>query len=284
MTNPLRTNRPQRIDAHQHFWTLARGDYSWLTKDLMPIYRDFSTKDLAPLLAEAKIDKTLVVQAAPTVEETMFLLQLAEASDFVAGVVGWVDMEADDVLEKLEVLGDSIYFKGIRPMIADIADPQWMLSPKLDWVFSYLINNNLTFDALVQPQHLESLLILKQRYPKLKMVINHGAKPNIRNGELLVWAGDMKLMAELDNVSCKFSGLLTEAEDNAGFEELKPYTDSLLENFGEKRLMWGSDWPVLNLQSDYKTWISMAELAISELSGSEQALIMGENSHQFYKL
>ncbi len=272
------------VDSHQHFWRLERGDYGWLTAELEPIHRDFLPDDLRPLLEEAGVARTVAVQAAPTREETQYLLRLAERTDFVAGVVGWVDMEADDAAQAIGELANNPWLKGVRPMIQDIEDPDWMLQPGLDGAFRSLIEHRLCFDALVKPPHLPHLLTLSRRYPELKVVIDHGAKPAIADNGLDGWAAPMAAIAERTGAFCKLSGLLTEAAPDAGHDELEPYMSHLLECFGAERLLWGSDWPVLNLAGDYRKWLAISERFVSRLEERQRRLIMGENCARFYAL
>lgn len=273
-----------RIDAHQHFWQLSRGDYGWLTPELDVIYRDFLPSDLASYLQKANIDKTVLVQAAPTLEETRFLLELAHEYDFIAAVVGWVDMATPDAAEIIAELAQNPYLKSIRPMIQDIDDPQWILKDRLTPGVESLLEHKLCFDALVLPQHLSPLKEFIERHPTLPVVIDHGAKPEIHKGEITQWARDIDALAQHPQVFCKLSGLLTEAGENASAEQLAPYMQQLLKSFGAERLLWGSDWPVLNLASDYIAWIDMVENFIAPLSEQQQRQIMGENAAQFYQL
>ncbi len=181
-----------RIDAHQHFWRLSRGDYGWLTPTLAPIYRDFEVPDLAPHLAANRISGTVLVQAAPTEAETRFLLRLAaESAGLIGGVVGWVDFEAPDVRERLARLAANPLLCGVRPMIQDIADADWMLERRLDEAFRAIVDLDLRFDALVQPRHLRNLRRLLDRHPDLRAVVDHGAKPDIANGVREPWAADI---------------------------------------------------------------------------------------------
>ena len=171
-----------RIDAHQHFWTVRRDDYGWLTPKLEPLYRDFQPDDLAPLLAEGGIGRTILVQAAPTVAETRYLLQLAAGTESVAGVVGWIDMASDTAAGDLAELAEDPGLVGIRPMIHNIDDPAWIVRPELAAATQAFIDRGLRFDALVRPVHLPYLLEFLRRHPELKTVIDHGAKPDIAEG------------------------------------------------------------------------------------------------------
>lgn len=272
------------IDAHQHYWKISRNDYDWLTPELSAIYRDFLPDDLRPVLEKNGVAKTIVVQAAPTVEETQFLLGLAQSQDNIAGVVGWVDMEANNSASLIAALGSNTYLKAIRPMIQDITDDSWMLRPQLASAFQALIDNNLCFDALVLPRHLEALLTLLLRYPSLPVVIDHAAKPDIAGQEFDVWAEKIQQIAEKTSAYCKISGLLTEAGDNISRDCIAPYVEHLFKCFGSKRLIWGSDWPVLNMAADYDYWINQVHDFIRPLSKEQQAAIMGGNAVAFYQL
>lgn len=274
-----------RIDTHQHFWTLARDDYGWLTPELKTLYRDYGPADLSPLLAAAGIDKTVLVQAAASVDETRYLLDLAERHDFIAGVVGWIDMKGGfDSVEILSVLGEHPKFLGIRPMVQDIEDRDWLLKPTLATVFDAVIKLGLRFDALVKPLHLPNLLTLLKRYPELRAVINHGAKPDIANESWQPWAEQVSRLADETAAYCKLSGLITETGNTQSYRDVEPYADHLLASFGEDRLMWGSDWPVLNLRGNYRQWHSEFRRWARPLDTAARAKIEGGNAAIFYGL
>ena len=274
----------QAIDAHQHFWKLDRGDYRWLTPNLAPLHRDFLPQHLRPLLQSAGVQKTVLVQAADSLAETRYLLSLAEQEDFIAAVVGWVDMEDASAATVLAELAENPYFVGVRPMIQDIAETAWMLSPRLQPAFAALQQLGLTFDALVKPVHLDNLLVLLRRHPGLAVVIDHAAKPDITNGGNGRWRAQMRELAALDNCCCKLSGLLTEAGENPQPAQIQPYADFLLECFGARKLMWGSDWPVLNLAGCYQGWRTMCEGFIAQLSPADQERVFGGTAASFYGL
>jgi L-fuconolactonase len=271
------------IDAHQHFWKLARGDYAWLTPDLAPLYRDFLPGDLEPLRRAAGIEASVLVQAAPTSEETRFLLEIAETTPWVVGVVGWVDLEAADAADQLVALAERPALRGIRPMIQDIADPDWMLRPALEAPLRALSELGLRFDALVKPQHLPNLARLLERHPRLPVVIDHGGKPDIAGGGFGGWAEDMARLAQ-SGCCCKLSGLVTEAAPGWTDEALRPYVDHLLQCFGSERLMWGSDWPVVELAGGYAAWRTASLRLLEGLDESARAGVLGENARRFYGL
>ena len=274
----------QAIDAHQHFWQLDRGDYRWLTPDLKPLHRDFLPQHLKPLLRRAGVQKTVLVQAADTLEETRYLLSLAEREDFIAAVVGWVDLEDGNAPKALAELAENPHFVGVRPMIQDIAETDWMLRPRLAPSFAAVRELGLRFDALVRPVHLDSLLTLLRRHPDLPTVIDHAAKPDIANGGNGRWRAQMRELASLEHCHCKLSGLLTEAGDNPRPAQIRPYAEFLLECFGAEKLMWGSDWPVLNLAGDNLGWRTQSEAFVAELPVVDQVRIFGGTAAAFYGL
>ncbi|MEE9273007.1 MAG: amidohydrolase family protein [Robiginitomaculum sp.] len=273
-----------RIDSHHHLWSLARGDYGWLTPELDVLFQDFLPIDLDRLIKKTAVKRTVLVQAAPTVAETRYLLSLAEESSSIAAVVGWVDMEASEAEYQICNLSCHAKFRGIRPMMQDIPEPDWILKPELDPAFRALERLDLSFDALIRTIHIRNLQEISRRYPALRIVINHAAKPNIAGGAFPDWAEAMKKISESANIYCKISGLLTEAEPRAAAQSLKPWVDHLIECFGAERLMWGSDWPVLNLVSNYKHWAEMSDVLFAELAKAEQNFIYGETARAFYKI
>ena len=272
-----------RIDAHQHFWSLSRGDYGWLTPELEPLYRDFLPHDLAPILTEHQIEGTILVQAAPTVAETEYMLSLAEQNTFIKGVVGWVDFDDPNAAGDLVHLAQNPAFFGVRPMIQDIADDDWMLQDHLTPVFEAIIAQNLTFDALTLPKHLPNLRTLLARYPDMRVVIDHASKPLIRDQIITGWAEDMAGLARETSAFCKMSGLVTEAKSDWTVQDLAPYVDHLLNTFGAERLIWGSDWPVCTLNSSYARWVEATDSLLQELSTVEKEAILGKNALRAYK-
>ena len=273
-----------RIDAHHHLWSLARGDYGWLTPGLAAIYRDFAPDDLAPLLKAAGVDRTILVQASPTVAETAFLLDLAARSTFVAGVVGWVDFEATDAPAQIAALAAQPKLKGLRPMIQDMDDDSWMLRHDLAPAIEAMIAAGLTFDALIKPRHLPVLERFAARYPALKIVIDHAAKPDIASGDLTSWARNIHRLGQETWMPCKLSGLVTEGPTPCELEHLRPVVEVLLEAFGSQRLMWGSDWPVLNLNGAYDVWRGAAETLTADLPATDRDWIFGNTAAVFYGL
>jgi L-fuconolactonase len=272
-----------RIDAHQHFWNPARGDYGWLTADL-PICRPYGPADLAPHLRECGIDGTVLVQAAPTLQETEYLLGIADATPFVRGVVGWIDFEDPAQRRHLERLAAHPKFVGVRPMIQDMPDDGWMLRDDISWAFDAVRQLDLIFDALVFPRHLPALAHLLRRHPDLTVVIDHAAKPAIGAGAFDGWAAHMASLAAGTTALCKLSGLTTEAGAGWRVETLRPYVDHLLATFGPDRLIFGSDWPVSTLATTYRGWIDAVEQLTLGLPDAERAALFGGTAARVYGL
>ena len=278
---------PAELDAHQHFWRLARGDYGWLTPALGPIHRDFGPAHLAPLLERHGLAGTILVQAAPTEAETDFLLALAGHSPFVAGVVGWVDFERPDASARIAARAAQPRMVGLRPMIQDLAEVDWMLSAPVRRALEALAESGLAFDALVKPVHLSNLLQVLERHPALRVAIDHGAKPDIahwRPGDepFTRWARHLRQAAGL-GAWCKLSGLVTEAGPGWSADTLRPYVECLLEAFGPERLMWGSDWPVVNLAGGYAPWHAASRALLAALAPAQQAQVFGGAAGRFYR-
>ena len=268
-----------RVDAHHHVWTLARGDYAWLTPDL-PIHRDYSLADLRPLLGD--ITATVLVQAAPTEAETRFLLATARASGgLVQAVVGWTDLAAPDAPARIAALAAEPLLKGLRPMLQDLGDPAWILRPEIAPALRAMASHGLRLDLLVKPRHLALLPGLAQRHPDLPMVIDHAAKPAIAAGAFAPWAEGIARLARDTAWCCKLSGLATEAAPGWTTADLRPYADHLLETFGPARLMWGSDWPVVNLAGSYQAWAAAAAALVPQAA---RAAVFGATAARFYDI
>ena len=271
-----------RIDAHHHVWTLARGDYGWLTPQLQSIYRDFTLADLASLLAAARIDGTILVQAAPTEAETRFLLDVAASADIVRGVVGWTDFDAEDAEARIESLAAHDLLVGLRPMIQDIADDDWLLRDALTPLMTAMVRHKLVFDALVLPRHLSRLLAVVDRHPDLQFVLDHFGKPALASGEIGGWRRELADLAERDNIVCKLSGLVTEAKPDWQVDDLRGAVDHVLDCFGPPRMLWGSDWPVVDLAGGYTKWLAASETLLADLSPDERASVFGGTAARIY--
>jgi L-fuconolactonase len=294
---PVKPEGLARIDAHQHCWTLARGDYRWLRADLpalAPIRRDIEPAELQPLLAAHGVVQTVLVQATDSEAETDFLLGLAHRHAFIGGVVGWVDLSRAESVATLECWAGDAAFKGVRPMLQDLPDDDWIAQAPRREVVLALRRLGLRFDALVQSRHLPSLLQFAKAWPDLPIVIDHAAKPQLAAGWSAPWAAqwrsNMAALARCPNVMCKVSGLLTElpAPARRGGAEaahaLQPVWNTLLDYFGPARLIWGSDWPVLNLAADYAQWIAVSQALMSDLAEAEQRAVCHDNATRFYQL
>ena len=283
-----------RIDAHMHLWQLDRGDYGWLDPNdpnLAPIARDFAVEDAVARFAENGIKGSVVVQAAPTDAETSYLLNLADQHDVILGVVGWVDLSDNKAAERIHDLSANQKFKGVRPMLQDIGDVNWIAKAPKPEAIHALVNAGLRFDALVLPQHLAALLKFTERYPDLPIVIDHAAKPVFSNDQSdlrhEMWREGMQCLAQETSAMCKISGLLTELQSGQVADasiHLKPIVDDLLDWFGPDRLMWGSDWPVLNLASSYRAWCDLSGALLYGRNVDEKKAIFETNAMRFYTL
>ncbi len=274
------------VDAHQHYWQLDRGDYAWLTPSMALLYRDFLPDDLSPLLAASGIGSTVLVQAAATEAETHYLFDMARHTPSVAGVVGWVDMAAIDAPDRISSLkaASGGLLKGIRPMIQDIPEDDWVISRAVDAGFAALESMGLAFDALVYPRHLANLRTRVERNPGLRTVIDHCGKPDIAQGEFDAWTRGMRDMARHTNASCKLSGLLTQLAEGQPVDAVRPYAEFVLEEFGARRVMWGSDWPVLGLRSGYEDWFRLARSLLAVMPAEDVEAVLGGNAIRFYGL
>lgn len=275
-----------RIDAHQHYWNPARGDYFWMPPDHPVLARPYGPGDLTPMLDRHGISGTVLVQAADTIAETEYMLGIADVTPSVLGVVGWVDFERPADRAQLERLAGHPKFKGVRPMIQDIPDVDWMLRADVQWGFQALVDLDLCFDALGFPQHLQNFHTILTRYPDLRVVIDHCMKPQIRAhpGGFDDWKAGMTRLAQDTGALCKLSGLVTETDGGWDVDLLRPYVDHLLEVFGPSRMMWGSDWPVCQLQASYDDWHAAAEQLTAGLSIAQHRMLFGGTAEAFYRL
>jgi L-fuconolactonase len=272
------------VDAHQHFWRLADRNGAWPPPDLAAIYRDFFPADLAPLLAQHGVAKTVLVQSMPNEDDTRFMLGLARAHTFIGGVVGWVDLKAPDAPARIAALAGDSLLKGLRPMLQDIDDDQWIANPALAPALDAMVEHGLRLDALVLPRHLPALLHCARAYPQLAIVIDHAAKPPIADAAFGTWPEDMAQLAALPNVHCKLSGLVTEARPGWNVDDLRPYVAHVLDVFGPRRVIWGSDWPVVDLAGGYAAWLLASEALLSHLGQQDRDDIFGLNACRFYGL
>ena len=271
------------VDAHQHFWAPARGDYDWLKPD-NPIHRIFSTADLRPLLAETGVDATILVQAAPTSAETDYMLEIARNTPWILGVVGWVDLEAPDAGDAIRRRAGDPLFLGVRPMLQDLTDPDWILQPKLAPALTAIAAEGLVFDALILSHKIAVIAELAKRYPQLSIVLDHAAKPHLGEADAMAsWAPAMEALARLPNVTCKVSGLLTELRPGGSRDDVVRAIGVLFDLFGPQRLLWGSDWPVLTLAGGYQDWFELAREAVAVKDSSAVRAVMGANALRIYR-
>ncbi|HSF65409.1 MAG TPA: amidohydrolase family protein [Paracoccaceae bacterium] len=273
-----------RIDAHQHFWDPARGDYGWIPPGDAVLDRAYGPADLWPMMQAAGVDGTVLVQAAPTLAETEWLLEIAAATPFVQGVVGWIDFDDPGQRRELDRLARHPKMLGLRPMVQDIADPDWINGPSVQWAFAAIMDHDLTFDALGLPRHLEPFRRLFRRYPGLRAVVDHGMKPAIRDSAFDKWAEGIARIAGETGAFCKLSGLVTEAAPGWTDATLAPYATHLLASFGPDRVMWGSDWPVCGLRAPYGDWHAAAQRLTAHLPTRDRDRIFGGTAKAFYAL
>lgn len=277
------------VDAHHHFWTPSRYDYYWMSgAELDPIRRPFTPVELRPLLTDAGVDYTVLVQTVPSVDETREFMQIAAETPFVAGVVGWVDLTAADVAETLAELiaqPNGNWLVGIRHMVHDEADPDWLLRPDVQRGLAAVRDAGLAYDFLVRPRELPSALATAHALPGMRFVIDHIAKPPIASGKIDEWRTLMEPFRELPHVSCKLSGMITEADWKTWTpDDLRPYVETALDIFGVERVMFGSDWPVCLLAGSYGEVKEALEEALPSLTPGEMAKVFGGNAIDFYGL
>lgn len=275
------------VDAHQHFWHPDRNDYGWMPKDNPVLSRQYKPDDLLASLKAANVHQTVLVQAAPSVEETEYLLGIADATSHVAAVVGWINFEDPTQLDILKRLAGHPKFVGVRPMIQNIADDDWMLRDDIQWAYRAICDLDLTLDCLGFPRHLDNFRTILARFPGMRSVIDHSMKPQFRSHSaehFQQWADGMSRLADDTGAFCKLSGLVTEADDDWSVKTLKPYTDHMLSAFGAQRVMWGSDWPVVRLRCEYEQWLAMARELTSHLSETDREHIFSSTASNFYRL
>lgn len=274
----------KRIDSHQHFWKFDPVRDSWIDETMAVIQRDFLPEDLEPLLKENQFEGCVAVQASQSEEETHFLLDLAAKNDFIKGVVGWIDLRNENIEERLQFFSDQKKLKGFRHVVQGEAD-DFMDGAEFRRGIAALKPFNYTYDILIFHRQLPAAIRLVKDFPNQKFVIDHIAKPDIKSGSIDSWKKGIEEIAKYDNVWCKISGMVTEADwKNWKPEDLKPYLDVIFENFSADKLMYGSDWPVLNVASDYHEVVKTLEDYIAEFSIDDQNKIWFENAKAFYKL
>ena len=273
------------IDSHQHFWVYSAAQYPWMTEPLASLRRDYLPADLARERASAGVDATVAVQARQSLEESRWLLELAERDTSIAGVVGWVDLQDERVGEQLARFAPHPKFAGVRHVVQDEPDDNFMLRPSFLRGLGELRQFNLTYDLLTFPKQLPAAIEVVRRLPEQPFVLDHLSKPFIKRGELSPWREQLRELARIPNVMCKLSGMVTEADWGAWKPaDFRPYLDVAWEAFGEDRLMFGSDWPVSTLAGSYEQVHGIVSEFLRQFSAPAQLKVMGGNAAKFYGL
>ena len=272
------------VDSHHHFWEIDRFDYSWMSEG-SPLSTDYGPNDLEPLIKGAGVDYTVIVQAVSSPDEARWLLEMAEQHEFIAGVVGWVDLTDPEVGYTLDELQRSKYFKGVRHIWEGEDDPGWIVNSGAIVGLKELVRRNLSFDFLAKPANLPFIPQVMDQIPDLRAVVDHIAKPLIADHVVEPWLSDMRKVASINGMHCKISGMVTEADlQNWTIDDLRPYVHHVLGMFGADRLMFGSDWPVSTLASEYRTVAEVARGILASLSPAAKADIFGGTATRFYRL
>jgi len=274
-----------RIDAHQHFWDMGRLVYPWMPPEPSPLRRNFLPADLALLLQTHNIDGTVAVQAHHSLEEARWLLSLAAEHDFIKGVVAWADLTSPQLGATLDELQRDRHFKGVRHLVHDESDPRWLLRTDVLGGLAELERRDIPYDLLLRPVHLPLIPVLAEKFQRLRMVIDHIAKPSIATKEFDNWAQMMEAVFPISNVYCKLSGMITEAAwHNWSPSDLRPYVSFVFQGFGPSRLMYGSDWPVCLLSGTYKQVFAALTQALGPQPLKIREQILGETATRFYRL
>jgi len=272
------------IDSHQHFWKYDPIRDQWIDKNMQIIRKDFLPEDLKPVLLKNNVDGCIAVQADQSESETEFLLDLASKHSFIKGVVGWVDLCAENIEERLAYYTKNNWFKGVRHIL-QAEDTSFMSRPSFLHGISKLEQFNLTYDILVSSTQLEAVVALVSRFPHQPFVIDHCAKPNIKDQQFEKWASHISGFSNYENVFCKISGLITEADWNHWtYEQITPYLNHIFHVFGKKRVLYGSDWPVCLLAGNYKEQLRVIGTYTDQFSAEDKALLMGGNAFKLYGL
>lgn len=280
-----KTANSMRIDAHQHFWKYTAAEYGWIDDRMDVLKRDFLPEHLQPLLVANGFDGSIAVQARQSTEETRWLLELADASDFIQGVVGWVDLCSPQLADGLSVFAGRGKLVGVRHVVQGEPDDDFMRRPDFRRGIAKLKDFGLAYDLLLYPKHLPVALKLVREFPQQRFILDHIAKPLIADGTLSPWARDLRTLAESENVWCKLSGMVTEAHWRRWKpDDFKPYLDAVFEAFGPGRLMIGSDWPVCTVSASYEGTMALITSYIAALPPDDRAGILGGNCVRAYKL
>jgi L-fuconolactonase len=284
-----------KIDSHQHFWRYNAAEYDWLDDSMTALRRDFLPDDAVREMSGAGFDAGVAVQVRQTLEETEWLLSLADAYPTIAGVVGWVDLQADDVRAQFERFADHPKLVGVRHIVQSEPDDRFLMRPAFRRGIALLQEFDLAYDILIYHRHLPVAVEFVAQFDAQPFVLDHVAKPPIRTEasgdgasrakKIAAWARDLGRLAAFPNVMCKLSGLVTEADWKRWTpDDLRPYLDVALDCFGARRLMIGSDWPVCTVAADYATTMSIVTDYVSRLSADEQDAVLGGNAQRFWNL
>lgn len=275
-----------RIDSHHHFWNYSPEQYGWIHGDMEVLQRDFVPTDLQREIGPVGVHGVVTVQARQSLDETQWLLDLAGQNDFIRGVVGWLPLRSPDLRSVTERLSQNAKLKSVRHVVQDEADDAFLLGDDFNRGVTLLKEFDLLYDILIYARHLSNTLLFVDRHPGQSFVLDHIGKPTIRSGEFdRQWAIELKELARRPQVTCKFSGLVTEVrEPHWSVDMLRPYWDVALEAFGPQRLMFGSDWPVCLLRCDYGRWVATVEELASSLSPAEQQDLWAETAIRTYRL
>ncbi len=273
------------VDSHQHFWQVGRFDYPWMSREDEVLYRDYLPAMIEPILKRCGVEKTILVQASNSLEETRWLLSLSDQYPFIAGVVGWVDLSGREVGHQLNEFIAHPKFKGVRHLVESEPADDWLIQENVIAGLCRLAASGVSYDLLVHMRHLKHVRTVAESCPELSLVIDHLAKPPIANGEISDWARAIKEVAAHPNVSCKLSGLVTEASwTNWRIEDLKRFVETALEYFGPQRLMFGSDWPVCLRAASYDRVLEAFQSLLADLNEHERRCIFSRNATEFYRL
>ena len=273
------------IDAHQHFWEPGRFDYPWMTPKVQGLIRPFLAHDLKPILAQEGVDRTIVVQALSSLPEARWLLELASANEFIAGVVTWADLTSPNLAKDLDGLQAHPKFKGIRHQIENEPDDAWMIREAALQGFCELERRGIPYELLVGPRHLKYVPLLREHCPRLKLVVDHIAKPHIAEREFDLWAREIERVSQLPDVWCKLSGIITEANwDGWTVDDLRPYVEHVVNKFGYHRVMFGSDWPVCTLAGTYQRVVEALRQILGPLPETQAQKLWGATASEVYQL
>jgi L-fuconolactonase len=273
-----------RLDAHVHLWDPKRGDYGWLGPHLPKLNRYFSSIELQSLLVAHQVAAVVLVQAAPTAAETDYLLALSAVHEWVRGVVGWVELDSPGAADEVLRRAAQAKLVGLRPMLQDLSEPDWILKSSCAAALEALQETGMTFDALIRPRHLPVIVELAERYPELRIVVDHAAKPVIGRVIDSAWRAGIRELATHTHVTCKVSGLMTELSAPTEAPMIPCYVGELIDAFGSERLIWGSDWPVMTQVTTYSQWLELTERCLAGLTLDARERVFGANAVHCYKL